>query len=144
LGLDITFTTESNELHRRRRAPLNNFFSRRSVLDLEDLVQATAHKLCDRVAKGVQDGGSVDLGAALRALSVDVITKYAFDESWGQLDRDDLGAWWSTIVRSSSTMMLNFQQWPLLRIFMMSLPDWLGAAMDQSVADTIRTLQVRA
>jgi len=142
LGLDIAFTTESNELHRRRRAPLNAFFSRRSVLDLEALVQTTARKLCDRVAAGVQAGDSVDLGAATRALSVDVITEYAFNESWGQLDREDLGAWWSDMVRNLSIMMLHFQQWPLLQKVLMSLPEWIGAATDKAMAAMVASQQV--
>ena len=60
LGRDMVFTTESNELHRRRRAPINNFFSRRSVLELEDVVQATATAMCDRIAADTKDGGSID------------------------------------------------------------------------------------
>ena len=112
------------------------------MLELEGLVQAKAKKLCDRVADGVQAGGSVDLGAATRALSVDVITEYAFNESWGQLDREDLGAWWSEMVRDLSTMMLHFQQWPLLQKVLMSMPEWVGAATDKSMAAMVASQQV--
>ncbi len=80
VGLDTMFFTAPNELHRRRRAPLNAFFSRRSVLELEDVVQGTARQLCEVVVRRTADGGAVDLGAGMRAVSVDVITRYAFDE----------------------------------------------------------------
>lgn len=36
------FTTPSNEAHRVRRAALNPFFSRKMVLELEDVVQSNA------------------------------------------------------------------------------------------------------
>ena len=134
LGMDITFSTASNELHRRRRAPLNNFFSRASVLRLEDLVQDMARKMCDRVAAAIKAGTPPDLDAAARALSVDVITKYAFDKSWGQLDRGDFGVWWSDAVRGTSVMTLNFQQWPTLQKLLMMLPEWAGERMDKGIA----------
>ena len=113
------------------------------MLELEDLVQATTRKLCDRVAAALDAGSPIDLGSAMRALSVDVITVYAFNESWNQLDREDLGAWWSDMVRTLSSMMLHFQQWPLLQKFLLSLPETLSASMDQTMAAMVSTLQVR-
>lgn len=142
LGIDTTFTTMSNELHRRRRAPLNAFFSRRAVLDLEDVVQAAARKLCERIDRALGEGRPVDLGAGLRAVSVDVIAEYAFDQSWGQLDRDDFGTWWSDMNRDNDIMWLNFQQWPALLAFFQLFPEWLAVKMNKAVANLMAMLHV--
>jgi len=141
LGVDIMFTTASNELHRRRRAPFNTFFSRASVLRLEDLVQDIARKLCDRIA-AAKPGAPVDLGAAVRALSIDIITAYAFDKSWDHLGLDDFGVWWSDTVRGTSIMTLHFQQWPALQKFFMMLPEWVAEKMDDGIAQLISMTRV--
>lgn len=143
MGVDVLFSTGSNELHRRRRAPLSAFFSRASVLRLEDLVQDMARKMVNRVAAATEAGMPVDLGAATRAFSVDVITEYAFGKSWGQLDRDDFGVWWSDAVRDASLMALNFQQWPVLRKLFAVLPEWVGASLDDGIAKLLAMTKVR-
>src|SRR4051812_2049996 len=51
------FTAITNEEHRRRRAPLKHFFSRRAVLDLEGVVRRKAGMLCDRFQKEFSRAG---------------------------------------------------------------------------------------
>jgi len=51
--------------------------------------------------------------AALRGVSVDVITEYAFEDCWGQLDRSDLGEWYSDMVRNMGVAMWVLQMFPL-------------------------------
>lgn len=83
------FGTISNELHRVRRGALNPLFSKRAVLQLEDVVQAKVEKLMDSASHKLERGESVDLYHGFRALSVDVITDYAFDNCYNQLDTPD-------------------------------------------------------
>lgn len=67
-------------------------FSRQRVLELQSIVHDKADKVCQHVEKGIEDGKPVDLHHAFRAVSVDVISDYAFDQCYNFLDRDDLGA----------------------------------------------------
>ena len=77
-GLPLSaFGANSNELHRVRRAALNPHFSRKSVLELEAVVQSKVHKFCDAVADAIQDGRQADIHHGLRAVSVEVVTDYA-------------------------------------------------------------------
>ena len=78
LGTAI-FGIASNELHRIRRAPLNPFFSRKRVLELEHVVQSKTQTLCSRVEAAVTAKQPADLFHAYRALFIDVISDYAFD-----------------------------------------------------------------
>jgi hypothetical protein len=97
------FTTPSNELHRVRRAALNPMFSRKLVLELEDVVQDKASKLSNRIESGTKDGNpeGVDLHFGFRAVSVDVITDYAFGDCYNLLEKDDFGKYFFDMVKGT-------------------------------------------
>ena len=86
------FGTASNELHRMRRAALDPFFSRKRVLELEHVVQSKTQVLRSRVQEAFRVGQPADLFHAYRAVSIDIITAYAFDNSWDLLKTADYGA----------------------------------------------------
>jgi cytochrome P450 len=86
------FGTPSNELHRVRRGALNPLFSRKAVLELQNVVQSKVEKLSRRMNEAVNDGKPVDLHHGFRALAVDVITDYAFDNCYNQLDTPNFAA----------------------------------------------------
>ena len=48
-----SFTTPSNELYRVRRSGLNSFFSKKVVLDLEDILQEKVEKLSAFVSRAL-------------------------------------------------------------------------------------------
>lgn len=140
LGIEsATFTTVSNDVHRRRRTALNPFFSRRKVLELEsfDVIHDKVEKLCRMISDDRAVGRPTNLHAAFRAISVDVITDYAFDDSWNQLDDEDLGEWFSNMIRSSASMFWTFQAFASLRVPIQSLPDSVAKHMSPSVADFV-------
>jgi len=134
LNVSVAFTAISNEEHRRRRAPLNNFFSRRAVFDLEDIVQEKAAKLCRRVRDALDAGKQADLRSGLRAVSIDVLTEYAFADCWNHLDAPDFNEWFSEAVRDTGVMWWTFQQFPVLIKPMSLMPESIarkmGPAMD--------------
>jgi hypothetical protein len=92
-AIGAAFSTPSNELHHVRRAALNPMFSRKLVLELEDVVQDKASKLSSRLESGLKDGNpsGVDLHFGFRAASVDVITDYAFGDCYNLLEEEDFG-----------------------------------------------------
>ncbi|KAH7309647.1 cytochrome P450 [Stachybotrys elegans] len=100
--LHAIFNTVSNTEHRQRRAPLNPFFSRRSVLDQEALVQEKAAKLCARVKERLDKGIPADIHSGFRAVGIDVVTDYAFDDCWDMLDQEDFGEWFPAMNRTAS------------------------------------------
>ncbi|PKS08510.1 hypothetical protein jhhlp_004895 [Lomentospora prolificans] len=125
LGVYVMFSVESNEDHRRLRAPMSHFFSRRAVFDLEALVQAKVRKLCRRMHEALDAGKPVDLRAGTRAISIDVMTEYAFDDCWDHLDDPDFCSWFSEAVRDTGVMWWTFQQFPALLKPMQAMPeDW--------------------
>ena len=143
LGVDVMFSTISNDEHRRRRAPLSHFFSRRAVLDLEDIVQEKVAKLCRRIQKSLDSNRPANLRASTRAVSIDVITEYAFDDCWNHLDAEDYAAWFSEAVRDTGIMWWTFQQFPILMKPMQLVPEnyarKMSSAMNGWIDCVVRT-----
>jgi cytochrome P450 len=79
-------TTLRNEVHRVRRAAINPLFSRKVVLDLEGVVSSKVEKLCQWLWETLRAGKAMDLHHGFRAVSVGVITDYAFDNCYNLLD----------------------------------------------------------
>lgn len=87
-----TFGTPPNDIHKIRRGAMNPMFSRQKVLEMERIVQEKARKVCKRMQDGIDLGTPVDLHHAFRAVSVDVISDFAFDRCYNFLDKEDIGA----------------------------------------------------
>ncbi|KAM7201232.1 cytochrome P450 [Naviculisporaceae sp. PSN 640] len=134
LRTPILLTVIPNEEHRERRGPLNPFFSRRSVLELEGIIRGKAKKLVKMMENvffdtaADQKKGEVifDMHHAIRAFSVDVITEYAYARCWNQMDMEDYGRDYQDAIRSIQAFFPYLISFPdvVLPIFAV-LPDWL-------------------
>jgi hypothetical protein len=122
---EAAFNTASNELHRIRRAALNPMFSRKSVLELEDVVQEKVNKLCQRLEMGLEEGKAVDLHHGLMCVSADVLSEFAFDQCFNLLNEDDFGISFYAMLKSTVVPAFAFRQWPLLQTILLNLPEFL-------------------
>jgi cytochrome P450 len=138
------FAIVSNEDHRRYRAILNPFFSRRSVLEQEEIVQGKVAKLIGRIEADSKRGVPTDISVGFRAISVDVITEYAFgaDRCWNSLDREDLGVWYNNLARTVVPMMYVFKIVPALRAPMQAMPYWLAKILNPIVTGMMDMMEV--
>ena len=138
-----TFTSGPNAMHKPRRARLDPFFSRRKVLDLESVVQHRAKRLISIIKQRFSRNEQVDLHHAFRAISVDVITDYAFGESYELLEREDLGKEFFDMTNGLGPSWWVFQQFPAVQKFALSLPESWAMAMDDSLRLILTLMQVR-
>ena len=117
-GLEYgSFITPSNEVHRQRRGQLNPLFSRKKVLELEDVVQSKAEKLCSLLDKKFSVGLPLGLHHGFRAISVDVITDYGFNKCYDLLDKSDLGLNSFAMVQGIGPAMWIFQLIPAFKTY---------------------------
>lgn len=133
LDADILFNTINNDQHKRRRAIMNPFFSRQSVLKLQDIVQAKGEKLVRRVRDSIERGEPCNLDAGMRAISVDVITEYAFNKCSDHLDQPQWGRWFSELVQDSSSMWYSFVQFPMLKLAFGAVPESIARKMNANL-----------
>lgn len=132
------FTTPSNEVHRVRRAALNPLFSRKMVLELEDVVQSKAQKLYLRLTDALTAGTALDLHHGFRAVSVDVITDYAFDNCYNLLDQAGFGVDFFAMVRGLGPAFWFFQQWPFIQPIALKTPLWLAKILSKPLGSFLQ------
>ncbi|KAI9830709.1 MAG: hypothetical protein M1826_004538 [Phylliscum demangeonii] len=132
------FATADNELHRRRRAPMAPFFSRKMVLGLEAVVQGKVRKLCRIVARQLAAGQSVDLHHGFRAVSVDIITDYAFDRCDDLLDQPGFGIGFFDGMESMVRNAWLFLELPGLMALTKATPIWVAAWLKPSMGTMLR------
>ncbi|KAI4255884.1 MAG: hypothetical protein L6R42_006509 [Xanthoria sp. 1 TBL-2021] len=134
------FTTPSNELHRTRRGDLNPFFSRKVVFDHEHMVQEKVNILMGRIEEALESNSDLDVHHGLRAVSIDVITDYAFGESYHLLDQPDLGLQFFDLVQRLGPAAWIFRQWPWLKPIVMMMPKQVAYFLSKPIG-FVRDLQ---
>ncbi|KAJ4413537.1 hypothetical protein N0V82_008475 [Gnomoniopsis sp. IMI 355080] len=106
--------TMDHETHRMRRGALNPFFSKRAILQLEDLLVEKIDILLDRLGRACKTSESVNLSYAVAALSFDMATAYALGADLGNLRREDWGSDWLDAFRVVGQIRPLGRQFPFL------------------------------
>ncbi|KAI9773785.1 MAG: hypothetical protein M1840_006010 [Geoglossum simile] len=118
-----TFGTIDAQLHRVRRAAISPRLSRKMVLELEGVVQSKTMKLCCEIADRLRANRPVDIFHDFRAVTIDIITYYAFDNCYNLLNQADFG-------------------WPLLQSVVMKIPMWLARRLNKAVGTYMQMLKI--
>jgi cytochrome P450 len=131
--------TASNEVHKIKRGAMNPIFSRQRVLDVESIVQVLQDKVGKVILRlensisnpRVGHESGVDLHHAFRAVSVDVISEFAFGSCHNFLDKDDTGANFFVMARGIDPALYAFQQLPSLQRLALKIPPWLAPLLSR-------------
>ncbi|RAL16880.1 cytochrome P450 [Aspergillus homomorphus CBS 101889] len=86
------FSSITDEDHRSRRAPLDKFFSKQAISNVEYLIRESLDKLVRHLRTAHESHKVVHLDAGFAALTADVIHVYAFGFNPGNLDQDGFNA----------------------------------------------------
>lgn len=130
--LTMAIGTNPHDLHKIRRAPLLQFFSRASILTIAPQIIEKIDKLCSRLQEFRNTKEPVNMQHAYTALTVDVITEYCFANPNGSLDEPDLGRdWYRTLNEVTRLCHLN-AQFPFLVPLMEMMPKALTPPHFQS------------
>lgn len=118
------FTTQDNALHRARRSVLAPLFTRARVLELEHSVQNKVSKLCKRMQELLASSQPVDIHHAVRCISLDTITEYAFDNCRNLLDTPDFAATALDAVKQGQPRLWELQPFPWI-VKLRQAPRWI-------------------
>ncbi|KAJ4292534.1 hypothetical protein N0V90_009197 [Kalmusia sp. IMI 367209] len=130
-------STTSHELHRVRRAPLNHFFSKRSVQQVEPTIKAMVEKLCARLAKFRGTGKPVNMRNATAALALDVVTQYAFATPYAALDDEEFAPNWPDAIDAiAESTYLNIY-FPRVAKLLRNLPLWMLRRLHPRTASVV-------
>jgi hypothetical protein len=113
------------------------------VFELEDVVQAKAQKLTSRMRSALESTGYTDLHYGFRAVSLDVLTDYAFDDCYGCLDKENFGFEIFKMIRDIGPTLWFFQEFPFIRDLAIQTPFWLAKLTSKSLSRMMLYREVR-
>ncbi|KAL9624297.1 MAG: hypothetical protein Q9160_001544 [Pyrenula sp. 1 TL-2023] len=131
------WATVDHNLHRIRRGALNPFFSKRSVLQLEHIIQEKIDKFVGLLEVASGHNTVVRLDTLFIAVTVDIITQYAFSTSYNHLDRSEPGLEWKEMMDGGFEAGNTLRHFPWMLQVQKSFPNLL-AAFSPSVATIVR------
>ncbi|EED18501.1 cytochrome P450, putative [Talaromyces stipitatus ATCC 10500] len=118
-----SFATVSHEQHRLRRSALNPYFSKTAISNnASALVRDKIERLCQRFSEASHSRQALRLDAAYMALTMDIITHYAFGESYNYLAEPDFKLEWKETVIGGSSSGAMIRQFPWALSIMKSIP----------------------
>ncbi len=117
-------------------------FSRKMVLELEEVVQDKVDKLLAVTDAALSKGKPIDFHHALRCVSVDVITDYAFNRSYDLFDLPDLGIRFFELVRGVGPVFWVFQQFTSVVPLALKIPPWLAPKLSEPLGQVVRLKMV--
>lgn len=94
------FLSTSHDLHRRRRKPLEPFFSRAGVTKLEPMVGELAKRFVRRLDSYQGTNQVVRLDHAYVALAADVVGKICFESNSNLIDEPTFGVEWYNLLHN--------------------------------------------
>lgn len=107
-----SFATVTHNLHRLRRSALNPFFSKRAIANNEAQIKEKVEHLCRRLKECMGNNEVVRVDAAFMALTMDIVTHFAFGDSYNYLDEPDFKAEWKETVIGGSANGVFLRQFP--------------------------------
>ncbi|RAH67304.1 cytochrome P450 [Aspergillus aculeatinus CBS 121060] len=96
------FSTTQHELHHRRAAALLPFLSKRSIRGIEPLIREKIDRLCAYLESCIERKKIVNVPSAAMGLTVEIISCYAYGDSYACLDDDVLGTEWKNTITAAN------------------------------------------
>ncbi|KAK6843849.1 hypothetical protein PG989_007750 [Apiospora arundinis] len=133
------FGTVPHDLHRQRRAALNPFFGKHAIArNMEPLIRDLLHRqLLPRFEALKETGEPLDVLWAYAALTTDIITKYAFDTSYGCVDDPDWRREWPQVMVEGTRACHVNKQFAWLHPAMRATPEWIVERVNPAVMHII-------
>ena len=117
-------STGPNEIHRRRRAAVSPFFTKRKVSEFAPLLQQQTNKLCKRLEQEYRDTKkAVRLEQMFGCFTADTIVLFCFDGAYNWLDAVDFRCDFVEAIKDMLTDVHLITQFHWLGPILSSLPD---------------------
>ena len=138
---DAIVATIDHDVHRRRRNAYDKYFSKQSIRNYTDVIQAAIDKMCARMRQISKSGKPVNLLHVYSAMTGDVVTGYCFPESYGLLDQPDCGTDLHNMFASTLENAHMVKFFPFLFPLMLKLPQQVTTFLIPGMAHTFRWQQ---
>ncbi|KAI1106148.1 cytochrome P450 [Jackrogersella minutella] len=118
-------STAHHDVHRQRRNALSSFFSTASIHRFEHIMKQHLNKLMLRLDASARRKSVVRIHEVFKAAASDIITMYAFDNSFNFLDMEDYGQSYFEATHKFFLLTHVCVLIPWLYPLIQNSPDWL-------------------
>lgn len=132
-GGQSTFGTVDHDHHRLRRAALNPFFSRPSIVAIEPFIQERVDKLCQVLEENIASNAVMEMHNAFTSLTLDIISLYAFGECYGLLDLPGFSLEWKHGLEAMVESSIVNRHLPWVADALSLLPNAIAAKISEPV-----------
>ena len=132
-GGKSTFGTIDHDHHRIRRAALNPFFSKSSIVAIEPLIQERVDKLSEVLSRYATAGAVMEMHNAFTSLTLDIISTYAFGESYGLLELPGFSPEWKEALKATVESSIMNRHLPWVADLLGFLPNSIAARISEPV-----------
>ncbi|KAF1842730.1 cytochrome P450 [Cucurbitaria berberidis CBS 394.84] len=119
---DYMTATEDHDMHRRRRAVINPFFSVASVRKLEPVIRQHTEKVLARLEQATEP---VEMNLLFKAYANDTVVQYAFGVCFHFLDDAECGKPYFKAVDMFFSLNHLFGHWPFIGWMVGKAPGWV-------------------
>lgn len=123
------FATIGHYLHRKRRAAINSYFSKTNVNSRQNLISSRVNKLRNRIKEYATSGRSINIGAALSAMTTDIGSEFILGKSYDNLDREDFNQDMADMINGSGGVWRMSKFFRFFVLILRALPPWLLAKL---------------
>jgi hypothetical protein len=99
-------------------------FSTKRITEFQSVIREKVDKLCEKLTRYQENGTAVPLSKAWMALTTDIITEYAFAQSYNQLDSEDFKDTLHEALKAIYTTGQFALHFPIVFPILDMLPDW--------------------
>ena len=131
-------------MHRKRRAAVSPWFSKRSINATEDLIIAQAKLLCDSLRGQLKGNHIAELRVNFLAFTTDIVSAYVFDGSLGMLKDTRRALEWKRTISALAACVPFVKQFPWIMPILKKIPVKLLQLMVPDLARVIVLDQVCA
>lgn len=121
---------------------MNPFFSKSSISKMEPFLVECVDKLCRALRQYAVENKPVELQTAYMALTLDVISSYAFGSPFGLLEKPGFSPEWKQAILSSIEAGIVNRHFPWLATAMVNLPESVAAVISQPAAFFLKLQRV--
>ena len=109
---------------------MNPYFSKQKIANVEPIIHDQIDKLCHRLDKSATSGDVVPIGVAYAALTMDIVTEYTMEGSYGNLEYENFNTDMVDCVKGVGPQWRLGKHIRWFAIVFPKIPNWIIAKID--------------
>ncbi|KAH8700030.1 putative flavonoid 3-hydroxylase [Phaeosphaeriaceae sp. PMI808] len=137
------FGTVKHDVHRRRRAAINHFFSKNAINNVEPMIQEMTSRLCQNLSQAAASGTELEMRSHFLAVTTDVVCQHTFQRNLGLLHSTKQAHGWKETIGAIAILTPLAKQFTWIIPTALKVPVALLSAVVPSLGRIVQLHRVR-